>query len=301
MWAVLGLVSLDVITVDVAGVQEGEHVHEARKIHASARDNSGYSVRRIDIAVDDVTLASVCGDQVDLALDSAWLGDGAHTLDVTATNARGKTSHRRVGLYAGAYYLTELGTRFEDHGTTFALRNLAPKELENKVELHVYATRADHGDPARGSEVFVAAQTGAQGPMRFFWDGKDATGRMQPRGSYVAELRFLDSRGAIVQKLETPFVQDTLEAQAANYGEVAGALSADGKNGLGNTQVDLVDERGRIVQSTKSTAQGNYQFRNVTGGNYKVRVKKDGYVAPEAAVAAAPASTASASVKLEAK
>ena len=55
------------------------------------------------------------------------------------------------------------------------------------------------------------------------------------------------------------------------------------------------------VQSTVSTEQGNYRFKNVDTGKYKVRVRKDGYDAPEVPVMAAPAKAAEASSALIAK
>jgi squalene-hopene/tetraprenyl-beta-curcumene cyclase len=66
-----------------------------------------------------------------------------------------------------------------------------------------------------------------------------------------------------------------------------------------NTRVDLLDDKGNVVQSVRSTAQGNYRFKNVDGGKYKVRVQKDGFAAQEAAVEAAPkAAPAKADIRL---
>ena len=56
-----------------------------------------------------------------------------------------------------------------------------------------------------------------------------------------------------------------------------------------NTTVELVDKDGRVVQTVKSTAQGNYRFKTVAAGSYRVRAKKEGWAAQEAAVEAAPA------------
>ena len=56
-----------------------------------------------------------------------------------------------------------------------------------------------------------------------------------------------------------------------------------------NTTVELVDKDGRVVQTVRSTAQGNYRFKSVAAGSYHVRAKKAGWAAQEAAVEAAPA------------
>lgn len=66
-----------------------------------------------------------------------------------------------------------------------------------------------------------------------------------------------------------------------------------GGAGSSNTVVELVDDGGRVVQTTRSTEQGNYRFKNVDQGKYKVRVKKEGFSEREMTVetkaAAAPA------------
>ena len=296
MWAVLGLVTTDVVSVEVQGVQDGAHVDGSVPLRITAHDNEGGSIERIDVSLDDVTVQSACGAQMSYALDAATLGDGAHTVDIAVTNSHGQSTRRRIPLYAGAYYLAELGSRFEDNGTTFALRDLAPPTRAHRVEMHVFAS----GTTTRGAEVFHATQPGAQGPMRFFWNGQDTQGHVQPRGRYVAELRFVDDHGVVVQRVESPFVQDTVEAQRAQYGEVAGELQAAGRGGLANTQVDLLDGQGNVVQSVMSTASGNYRFRNVSGGQYQVRVQRHGYHEAVAPVSARPASAASAPMDLRA-
>ena len=55
---------------------------------------------------------------------------------------------------------------------------------------------------------------------------------------------------------------------------------------------ELVDAQGRVVQTVVTTNTGNYRFRNVDGGNYKVRAAKQGFKAVETEVHAAPAAPA---------
>jgi squalene-hopene/tetraprenyl-beta-curcumene cyclase len=301
MWAVLGLVTVDVLSVELAGVLDGAHVDGSSKIQAVARDNDGGAVKRVDLAIDDITVKSTCGDRLDFPLDASQLGDGAHTIDVLATNARGQTTRRRVQVYAGAHYLTEVGTRFEDDGTAVSARDIAPDNVKRQLELHVFATRLDDGAHVKDKEVWKTTRDGAQGPVRFFWNGKDEAGKSFPRGSYVAELRFVRPDGSVVQKIETPFVHDSAEVQQQKFGEVEGALKADGDLAIANADVELLDKNGNVVQKVQSTAQGNYRFRNVDSGDYKVRVTKRGFVSKEAAVKAAPATAAPAPIDLHAK
>jgi squalene-hopene/tetraprenyl-beta-curcumene cyclase len=304
MWAVLGLATLDVLSVEVSGVTDGAHLRGTPTLHASARDNSGAAIDRVDLLVDDVPLASRCGAELTFPIESAWLADGSHSIDVVARNARGQTSKRRLNVYAGAYFLTELGTRYEDGGTTVSVRDLAPKEIPHVVELRVFATRIDkQGGRVRGAEVRKIAKEGAQGPARFFWDGKDGNGAAQPAGPYVAELRFVTRDGSPVQTVETPFVHDTPLAQAQKYAEVEGRLDSNvvGQGALADTDVELVDKKGHVVQRVRSTKQGSYRFKDVEGGDYDVRVSKAGFAPAAAPVHAAPAASAAASIVLKAE
>ena len=59
-----------------------------------------------------------------------------------------------------------------------------------------------------------------------------------------------------------------------------------------NTMVELVDKDGRVVQTVRSTAQGNYRFKSVEAGSYRVRATKEGWAKQEAEVEAAPAAAA---------
>ena len=74
---------------------------------------------------------------------------------------------------------------------------------------------------------------------------------------------------------------------------VIGVVAFRAIAGSANTLVELVDNAGRVVQSTHTTDQGNYRFKTVNRGKYRVRVRKDGFdelgTSVEAAPAAAPA------------
>ena len=61
-------------------------------------------------------------------------------------------------------------------------------------------------------------------------------------------------------------------------------MSADDK-----TTVELVNERGDVMQRVQSTAKGNYRFKSVEKGNYKVRVSKKGFAAKDADLQVEPA------------
>jgi len=283
MWAVLGLVSVDVLSVSVGGLEDGQHVSGAVGLTVRAVDNAGRGVERVEVSVDDRTVHRACGGAVDYALDATKLEAGPHLVDVVATNARGQQSRRRLSIYAGAYYLTQLATRFGDGGTVVSLRDVAA--APGQIVLRVFATREESGRTVRAGEVHREARPSVQGPLSFFWKGAGAPGR------FIAEVAFVDAAEKTVQVVEAPFVHDTLEAQHAAFGEVEGALGVNG-DAAANTRVELVDEQGRVVQSAVTTNTGNYRFRNVDGGKYKVRAAKAGFHGVEADVQVAPAAPA---------
>lgn len=290
MWAVFGLVSLDVLSVDADGVRDGEHASGLLRVQGRATDNSGAAVEHLDVLVDDVPLARGCGAAVEHAVDVSSLEAGPHVLDVVASNARGQTSRRRVEFYTGEHYLTRVGSHFEGNTTALSWRNVAPEAVRGTVRMRVFAAR--EGSSERGADVFHSEEAARPGPMRATWNGTGADGAALPRGRYVAELSFHDASGRSVQAVEVPFVHDTPEAQRAAFAEVEGNLQAQGSGSAANAVVELVDERGRVVQQTATTEQGNYRFRNVDQGNYRVRVRRAGFRAAETRVQAARGSSA---------
>jgi squalene-hopene/tetraprenyl-beta-curcumene cyclase len=290
MWAVLGLVSIDVLSVDVAGLEDGSHLNGTVRVHAQAADAEGAPASSVEIRVDDVPLGRACRGELSVRLDPADLESGAHRVDVVATNAEGKESRRRLTFYTGDFYLTRVGTRYENGATVFSLRNVADDEAENRVRLRIF--EAGEGG-ARGDRVRTRTVDGSAGAMTLSWDGKSEDGDAVENGRYVAELAYLDAEGEVRQTVDLPFVHDTAEAQARQFGQVAGRVDFADEDMEGAT-VELVDERGNVVQSTASTRNGRYRFRNVDRGNYRVRVRRRGLGVREAEVAAEPAAASSA-------
>jgi hypothetical protein len=284
MWAVFGLVSLDVLSVDAEGVRDGEHASGSLRVRGRATDNSGAGVERLDVLVDDVPLARGCGATVEHTVDVSALDAGPHVLDLVATNARGQSSRRRVEFYTGEHYLTRVGSHFEGNTTALSWRNVAPEGVRGTVRLQVFTTREGG---ARDRAVYQHEEAARQGPMRAAWAGTGSDGAALPRGRYVAAVTFVDPAGRAVQSVEVPFVHDTPEAQREAFAEVAGNLQGADGTSAANAVVELVDERGAVVQRTSSTEQGNYRFRNVDQGNYRVRVRRAGYHAAETRVQAA--------------
>lgn len=286
MWAVLGLVSVDVLSVSVSGVEDGQHLRGTIPIKAKATSNGGRAVERVEISIDDVPVHRACGADAEYALDVGALDAGVHTVEIAASDVRGQTSRRKLEVYSGAHYLTRLGTRFERGETQVSLRNVAPKGTPGTIMFKVFAAGATPG--ARGAEVHKSARASAEGPMIVSWNGRDTAGEPRPKGRYLAELSFVDAAGRTLQTAELPFVHDTPEAQQAAFGEIAGALSVEGQGPAANTWVDLVDDRGRVVQRALTTEAGKYRFRGVDGGRYRVRVDRKGFVESDAPAAAAP-------------
>ena len=111
-------------------------------------------------------------------------------------------------------------------------------------------------------------------------------------GRYIAELQIKRKDGSIAQRAETMFTHESEDAQLADYGQIEGKLDFAGGGSASNTTVELVNDKGEVIQRTTSTDQGNYRFKNVSKGGYKLRVSKKGFAAKEAEVQAAPAAPA---------
>lgn len=293
MWAVLGLVSMDVTSLAVNGIVDGQHVAPTMAIAIEARDNGAGGVKKVELFLDDQPLSGACASTLKYAWNTKGLAEGKHTIDIVATNSRNQTSRRRYEVYAGHVYLTELGTRFDDRrqATEIAVRNIA-LEATGKVELSIFASDDKN---ARGKKVYGNAVAGSLGALTFDWTGAGSDGTQQPRGKYVAELVYRDDKGKVLHRTETAFVHDSETAQRANFAEIEGQLSMEAASGAGfaaNTTVELVDEKGNVVQRATSTAQGNYRFKGVAKGNYKIRTSKKGFKSQETKVQATPAAPA---------
>lgn len=299
LWAVLGLVSVDVVSVAVTGIQDGAHVSGKQPVTVEARDNEGKGIQKVELIIDDHPVHSAKEGKLSYTWDTKDLKDGKHTVDVVATNARGQVSRRRLEVYAGNVFLTSLGSRFAGAETELSARNIAPKERKGQVRLSVKASELKDGQPQPGAEVFTSSQPSAQGPVTFTFSGKGKDGKALGTGRYFAEFSFVDDKGAVLQKEQLLFTYDTPENQYAKYGEVGGGLSLANGQDAANAWVELVDDKGRVVQKTQSNETGQFRFKSVDKGNYKVRVRKDGFKEMEAPVSAAPATQSAADLKLQ--
>jgi hypothetical protein len=300
MWAVLGLVSIDVLSIDVAGLDDGQRIDGVPVLSVSAKDNGGVGVVKLEIDVDDQLVASACGATLKWPFSPA-LGatGGRRVLEVKAWNARGEVSRRRLEVYTGDTYMTQLGSRFEGGGTELSLRDLTAVGSTHTVALEIFPA----GSSDRATPVWTTQQAGAQGAVHFRWDGKSADGKAQKAGKYVARLSYRDASGKLRQQEELGFVHDTSERQLAEYGQIGGRLSMPGGGAASNAEVELVDSQsGAVVGTTRSTQAGQYRFRNVDADKkYEVRVRKDGYVAAPAAAAPAKAAEVEADIQVMAK
>jgi squalene-hopene/tetraprenyl-beta-curcumene cyclase len=291
MWGVLGLVSVDVLSVAVTGIADGQHAAGTVTLAAEAKDNQGGGVRKIEVRVDDVLAFGGCGGSLRYAWNSDSAPPGRHLIDVTATNAKGLTSRRRLEMFTGPYYLTQIGVNATySGGTDISLRDIAPADLEGSVTMEIVAPD--------GKVVSTINEKRAPGARTLHWSGQGAGGAPAAKGRYTARLALRDKTGTQVQTQEVPFVNDTTEAQAANYGAVQGQLTIDAAPAA-NTEVELIDNDGAVVGKTRSTASGQYRFKNLDAGQYKVRIMKPGFKSKMIDVNAAKAKEEKANVELK--
>ena len=296
MWAVLGLVSVDVMSVAMEGVRDGQHVAPKHTVTVKAEENSGAAVTRVQLMVDDREVAQGQGGALSFTWDTAGLPTGRHTVDAVATNAKGQVSRRRVEVYAGDVFFSQLATRFTDEGTQVSVRAVGPDGAQGQLVLRVREADPKGGAAATGKVVYETRQALAKGPQAFVFSAKDDQGKVRPAARYVAEVAFVDAQGASKQSETALFLHDSPEAQRQKFGEVAGRLEFKGDGrAQANALVELVDDEGRVVQQARSNEGGSYRFKNVDPGKYKVRFSKAGFEKKEAAVEAAPASVAGAS------
>ncbi len=298
MWAVLGLVAMDRISIDVSGLDDGVRVDQKTTITASAADNGDSKVSELAVYLDDVRVHAVKGSSLSYTLDPSGLSDGLHLVDVVAKNAAGKESRRRLSLYCGEAWLTELGTRFEGGSTHIGVRSLTSDGMKGKIVLRVFEGSGDRKGEAdsatRGEPIARLEKPLAPGPLSFSWDGKRDDGKEASGDRFFAEVSFIDDKGARRDSEQVLFTHDTLANQRARYGDVAGRVALDKGGMSANTTVELVDDEGRVVQRTTSTRSGEYRFQNVDEGKYRVRVKKKGFRDWFADVDAKPAAEAEA-------
>jgi hypothetical protein len=296
MWAVLGLVTVDVASIAVSGLTDGQHVAETMQLDASAIDNQSGGIAELALFVDDVKVAVECGPKLKHTWDTKALSSGKHTVDLVAVNGKGKQSRRRFEVFAGDVFLTEVGAVFDEQSqqTRVSLRNIADPKHGGQIEVEFWSLEDKKDSPK--ARVFVTTLKSEPGAAQYEWKGVDEKNKALPRGRYLAKVNFKDGKGAVRQTETALFLHDSDRVQRETYGEVEGNLQLS-KLGIGssNTFVDLVDDDGNVVQTARSTEQGNYRFKNVTPGKYKVRARKEGYKPLEAPVstsAGAPATKA---------
>lgn len=276
MWAVMGLVSIDVLSLTVDGVADGQHVEGSLPLRAFAQDNKGKGVRDVQMFVDDVLVGAACGDTLAATWNASVMQDGPHVLEFRATNELGQTARRRLNVYAGNTWLVDAGSRWEDNGTLLSIRDLAAAGKPHKVGLQVFRLANEGTDASAGSLVHDTWREGQPGALKFWWDGKNAKGEAQPRAKYLARFTWTRADGTVAHTVENTFVHAAPHEQQASYGQVTGAISFadDGTSAAGAT-VELVNQQGQVVRRVRATKEGAYNFKNVDAAKYKIRVTKD--------------------------
>jgi squalene-hopene/tetraprenyl-beta-curcumene cyclase len=290
MWAVLGMVTVDVMAVGITGILDGMKVGGVVDLAVDAQANKDAPVQEVALLVDDIQVASQAGSRLAYSWDTRRLSSGAHMVDAVATDTRGQTSRRRILVYAGDIFITQLGTLSDGASTQITFRNLAPARAGGAVRLQIRNPETD----AAFLDRVLPSTPGAQS---FTWNGEGVAAKSMPR-TYRAEVSWLDGHGKVVQSEQTLFFHGSESQERANTAQIRGQLELPSAAASANTRVDLLDQDGRVIQSTVSTEAGEYRFKNVDEGHYRVRVSRDGYAAESSPVNAEKAQEAKASLKL---
>lgn len=288
MWGVLGLVSIDAVSLAIEGLQDGGHVGAPISVQGVAVANDGQRVERLEILVDDVPLHRACRENaLSLVVDPGPLPTGRHHLDLVAANGAGQESRVRVEFFTGDHFITQEGSRFDAGQTRFSWRNVAPTSIGGTVHVEIRAHReGPDGQAMVGPLVHEADLPAVPGAMHFEWAGP--AGDLANEARYQATMIFRDVSGRERHRVVLPFVHDTHERQEAKFAAIEGALNLDAGGLAANAEVELLDDQGRVVQKVTSTRSGRYKFKNVDAGEYEVRVKRKGFKEEKARVQAAP-------------
>ncbi len=286
MWAVLGLTTVDVASIEISGLLDGQRVQGRQRATISASDSKGRAVVKLSALLDDRPLDAVCGATLELDWDADELSTGKHILELVATTSDGRATRRALELYAGDVFLTQLGTRYDAsaRATSITLRNLAQESDRGELRLEVWSVDEQQQPKERLHQRTLDRDAG---PVETRWRGETDEGRPAAAGAYMAKIVFADGATPL-QEEQTLFYLGSAADQRASFGEIDGQLSLDGgARGSANTVLELVDDRGQVVQTTRTTEQGNYRFKNVVEGKYRVRTKKAGFRQLESTVEAA--------------
>ncbi len=297
MWAVLGLTTVDVASVEVDGLVDGQRVTGRQRATIRASDSKGRAVVKLEALIDDRPLDAVCGATLELDWSTDELSTGKHILELVATTSDGRATRRALELYAGDVFLTQLGARYDAAAgaTSITFRNLAQESDRGELRLEVWSVDEQQQPQTRLHQRTLAR---AAGPVEARWRGETddgSDGALAAAGAYMVKVVFAD-QGAPRQAEQLLVFHGTTEAQRANFGEIDGQLTLDsGARSSANTVLELVNARGEVVQTTRTTEQGNYRFKNVVEGKYRVRTKKAGFrqleSTVEAGAGAAPVSS----------
>jgi squalene-hopene/tetraprenyl-beta-curcumene cyclase len=273
------------------------HVSGTLVLDASAIDNQSGGIAELTVSIDDTKVATECGPKLRYTWDTSKLSAGKHVVDVVAINGKNKQSRRRFEVFAGDVFLTEVGAVFDERAqqTKVSLRNIADPKVKGSVQVEIWSLEEKKETPK--TKVRVLDAKAEPGAMQLQWDGLDAAKQQLPTGRYLAKVNFTDEKGAVKQTETALFTHASELVQRQSYGEVEGNLGLK-QLGIGssNTSIDLVDEDGNVLQTVRSTDQGNYRFKSVKPGKYRVRARKEGYAPLEAP---APVSTGGKATKAD--
>src|SRR6185436_3874547 len=173
MWAVLGLVSVDVMTVAINKLSDGEHVAEQQSLEVEARDNKGDGIERVELFIDDQKVAEGCGAKLSHTWDTRSLGNGKHMVVAIAKSFKGQKSQRQLEVFSGNTWLTQVGTESNGVATQVTARNLTPAGKKFTVEMNILAAEQKDGKPVAGKKLFTTPASGEGGALKVEWNGKD--------------------------------------------------------------------------------------------------------------------------------
>jgi len=227
-------VSIDVVTIDVAGLQEGQHLDGAPTLtfrRATTRRRRGLDEHRPRRPDGGVGLAW-----------HAWRGPGrsprsaraGRVLEIRATNQRGEVSTVASSL-TGDTFMTQVGSRFAD-AHELSLRDLTRPAARTWSRSDIFAAAATGtADPAKR----VIQHETAAPRARCAASGTVATRVAGPAGGkYVGEAVVQGCRGQVApDRAGRPSLTPARPRSGATTGQVQGRLHLAGGAAAENAEV----------------------------------------------------------------
>ena len=285
MWAVLGLVSYDVISVNIVAPSDGSRLQKGNNtITADATTNqTGGAITGMQLFVDNIMITSSTGAAVSFPWDTTTVADGYHDIKVVATDDKGGTGSRAIRVITGNMLIGSVSVnpnpfdQLAGGSTTISYSLISPPGINMDVTVDILDSVNNGGQDIPGKLVrnlLSAASPLPYGNYRQVWDGKDAASTLVNDGFYFARITATTVESVPV----TQVVYEKIGAyNVAHIATISGVITnqQDGTP-VANALIQAL-KGGAEISSTRSTASGFYRINLLLPDTYDLRVTAPGF------------------------